>query len=311
MLHLNQLSDQQQANVLALVKAATDFDQTQPISDHILLHLRHGGDKDDSHLLIFDSNDQTKLLGYAHLDQTDQVAGPSVELVVDPNHRKEGIGKSLLSKAIEICGDRLRLWSHGDLPVASKLAESNNFQRVRTVLQMSKSLDQIIAINQLDPQFVIRSFLPGLDDQGWLTLNNKVFANHPEQGNWSLNDLKLRQKEDWFDPEGFFIAEKLGQMIGFVWTKVHGAKSHQHDGQESHDHAAIGEIYITGIDPAFEGIGLGKVLTSTGLNYLKYQGIEDGILYVDEENFAALNLYKSLGFKQSGKDCLFKYKNPQ
>ena len=311
MLHLNQLSDQQQLSVLALVKAATDFDQTQPISDHILLHLRHGGDKDDSHLLIFDSNDQTKLLGYAHLDQTDQVAGPSVELVVEPNHRKEGIGKALLSKAIEICGDRLRLWSHGDLPVASKLAESNNFQRVRTVLQMSKHLDEIKTITQIDPQFVIRSFLPGLDDQGWLTLNNKVFANHPEQGNWSLNDLKLRQKEDWFDPEGFFIAEKQGQMIGFVWTKLHGAKSHQHDGQESHDHAAIGEIYITGIDPAFEGIGLGKVLTSTGLNYLKYQGIEDGILYVDEENSAALNLYKSLGFKQSGKDCLFKYKNPQ
>jgi mycothiol synthase len=154
-LHLNQLSDQQQTSVLALVKAATDFDQTQPISDHILLHLRHGGDKDDSHLLIFDSNDQTKLLGYAHLDQTDQVAGPSVELVVDPKHRKEGIGKSLLSKAIEICGDRLRLWSHGDLPVASKLAESNNFQRVRTVLQMSKSLDEIIAINQIDSQIVI------------------------------------------------------------------------------------------------------------------------------------------------------------
>ena len=63
--------------------------------------------------------------------------------------------------------------------------------------------------------------------------------------------------------------------------------------------------------PAFEGIGLGKALTTTGLNYLRYQGIENGILYVDEENFAALNLYKSLGFKQSGKDCLFKYKNPQ
>ena len=169
-----------------------------------------------------------------------------------------------------------------------------------------KSLQSINQIHQL-----IRSFLPGLDDQGWLALNNKIFANHPEQGNWSLNDLKLRQKEDWFDPEGFFIAEKQGQMIGFVWTKVHGAKSHQHDGQESHDHAAIGEIYITGVDSAFEGIGLGKALTSTGLNYLKYQGIENGILYVDEENSAALSLYKSLGFKQSGKDCLFKYKNPQ
>lgn len=312
MLHLNQLSDAQQLSVLALLQGATDFDQTPPISDHILLHLRHGGDKDDSHLLLYEGDDQgKKLIGYAHLDQTDQVAGPSVELVVDPNHRKTGAGKALLAKAIQICGQNLRLWSHGDLPAASALAESNNFQRIRTVLQMSRRLDEITPINQIDKQIVIRSFLPAIDDQSWLELNNKIFANHPEQGNWQLTDLKLRQKEDWFDPAGFFIAEQNKQMIGFVWTKVHGAKSHQHDGQESHDHAAIGEIYITGVDPALAGGGVGKSLTITGLNYMKYQGIENAILYVDEDNQAARGLYSSLGFKQSGKDCLFKFKNPQ
>ncbi|MGI9171104.1 MAG: mycothiol synthase [Candidatus Nanopelagicus sp.] len=312
MLALNRLSDQQQQSVLALVKSATDFDQIQPISDHILLHLRHGGDKEDSHLLIFDENNQdNKLIGYAHLDQTDQVAGPSVELVVDPSYRNAGVGKALLEKAIQICGNNLRLWSHGDLPVASKLAQSNNFQRVRTVLQMSKQLDQITPVRLVDPNIKVRSFLPSLDDQAWLQLNNKVFANHPEQGNWSLNDLKLRQKEDWFDEAGFFIAEKENKMIGFVWTKIHGSTTHAHDDQQSHDHAAIGEIYITGVDPDFEGIGLGKALTITGLNYLKYQGIENGLLYVDEENTSALALYKSLGFSQSGRDCLFKYKNPR
>jgi ribosomal protein S18 acetylase RimI-like enzyme len=44
---------------------------------------------------------------------------------------------------------------------------------------------------------------------------------------------------------------------------------------------------------------------------MKYQGIENAILYVDEDNQAARGLYSSLGFKQSGKDCLFKFKNPQ
>jgi mycothiol synthase len=232
-------------------------------------------------------------------------------LVVDPNHRKTGAGKALLAKAIQICGQNLRLWSHGDLPAASALAESNNFQRIRTVLQMSRRLDEITPINQIDKQIVIRSFLPAIDDQSWLELNNKIFANHPEQGNWQLTDLKLRQKEDWFDPAGFFIAEQNKQMIGFVWTKVHGATSHQHDGSPSHDHEGIGEIYITGVDPALAGGGVGKSLTTTGLNYMKYQGIENAILYVDEDNQAARGLYSSLGFKQSGKDCLFKFKNPQ
>jgi mycothiol synthase len=50
-------------------------------------------------------------------------------------------------------------------------------------------------------------------------------------------------------------------------------------------------------------------MSLTALNYLKCQGLADVILYVDEENTAALNLYKSIGFKQSGKDVLFKLKS--
>ena len=303
MLHLKQLTSDQQTGVLALIKSATDHDGIPPIADHILLHLRHGGDKSDSHLVILDNQ---KIIGYAHLDQTDLVAGPAVELVVDPDHRQSGIGNQLLSEAIKICGTRLRLWSHGDLPVASKLAIANNFIQVRTVIQMSKSLGEITPVSEIDSAITIRTFLPGLDSDNWLTLNNKAFTNHPEQGNWSINDLNLRLKEDWFDEKGFFIAEKDNQMIGFTWTKIHGATSHQHDDEDSHDHPAIGEIYITAISPGFEGGGIGKALTITALNHLKYQGLNQVILYVDEENNAAINLYQSLGFKEFGKDLLFK-----
>jgi mycothiol synthase len=302
-LHLKQLTPDQQTGVLALIKSATDHDQIPPISDHILLHLRHGGDKSDSHLVITENE---KIIGYAHLDQTDLVAGPAVELVVDVEHRQSGIGSELINEAIKICGKRLRLWSHGDLPAASKLAIANNFIKVRTVNQMSKSLGEITPISEIDNAITIRTFLPGLDSDNWLTLNNKAFTNHPEQGNWSINDLNLRLKEDWFNEKGFFIAEKDNQIIGATWTKIHGAISHQHDGKDSHDHGAIGEIYITAIDPSYNRLGIGKVLTITALNYLKYQGLNQVILYVDEDNKAAINLYQSLGFKEFGKDLLFK-----
>ena len=303
MLHLKQLTPDQQTGVLALIKSATDHDLIPPISDHILLHLRHGGDKSDSHLVITENE---KIIGYAHLDQTDLVAGPAVELVVDPDHRQSGIGNQLISEAIKICGQKLRLWSHGDLPAASKLAIANNFIKIRTVIQMSKSLGEITPISDIDNSITIRTFLPGLDSDNWLTLNNKAFTNHPEQGNWSINDLNLRLKEDWFDEKGFFIAEKQNLMVGATWTKIHGATSHQHDGEESHDHPAIGEIYITAVDPSFNRVGIGGALTITALNYLKYQGLNQVILYVDEENTAAINLYQSLGFKEFGKDLLFK-----
>ena len=303
MQHLDHLSDNQQSLVLDLINRTTNHDGTPPIAEHILLHLRYGGDKADSHLLVEKDN---QVIGYAHLDQTDLVAGPSVELVVDPGHRGAGVGKALLSEAIKICGKTLRLWVHGEQEAAHNLAASFNFEKIRTVLQMSKSLTDIQPLPTIDKEIIIRSFLPGIDSDAWLELNNKVFKDHPEQGGWQLSDLNHRLSEEWFDKKGFFIVEKNKQVIGSTWTKVHGEHSHDHAGEASHAHPAIGEIYITAVDPAYAGQGIGKALTITALNYLKYQGLTDAMLYVDFDNKAALNLYDSLGFKLSSKDILFR-----
>ena len=303
MQHLNHLSKLQQERVLALIKAAHDFDGTPPIAEHVLLHLRHGGDKSDSHI-VFERDNQ--VIAYAHLDATDLVAGPSVELVIHPDHRGSDIGPELLTSAIQACGNKIRLWSHGDLPQARALAQANNFIKVRTVIQMSKDLTEVSPINC---DYQIRSFLPDLDNKGWLTLNNLAFTNHPEQGNWSEADLLIRLNEDWFDEKGFFVAQDQTELIGFCWTKVHGSQSHAHSiGEEHHDHAPIGEIYVTAVSNKYVGKGVGKALTITGLNYLKYQGLNGAILYVDEDNLAAFNLYKSLGFVESGKDIVYRCK---
>jgi len=303
--HLDHLSDTQQSLVLDLINRTTSHDGTPPIAEHILFHLRYGGDKADSHLLVEKDN---QVIGYAHLDQTDLVAGPSVELVVDPSYKGAGVGKALLSEAIKICGKSLRLWVHGEQEVAHNLAASFNFEKIRTVLQVSKSLTDIQPLPVIDKEIIIRSFLPGIDSDAWLELNNKVFKDHPEQGGWQLSDLNHRLSEEWFDEKGFFIVEKNRQVIASTWTKVHGEHSHDHDGEASHAHPAIGEIYITAVDPEYAGIGIGKALTITALNYLKYQGLTDAMLYVDFDNKAALNLYDSLGFKLSSKDVLYRLK---
>ena len=301
MQELKSLTPALQAQVLSLIDAAQDFDNTPAIAEHVLLHLRHGGDKADSHLVIEKDN---QVIGYAHLDKTDQVAGPSVELIIHPEHRGSGIGSELLKAAIEVCGNAIRLWSHGDLPQARALAQSNNFIKVRTVIQMSKDLSEVSPIKC---DYEIRSFLPDLDNKAWLDLNNQAFNNHPEQGNWSEADLLIRLNEDWFDEKGFFVAQDKKELIGFCWTKIHGGHSHSHSSSDDHhDHAPIGEIYVTAVSSKCAGKGVGKALTITGLNYLKYQGLNSAMLYVDAENQAAFNLYKSLGFVESGKDVLYK-----
>jgi mycothiol synthase len=245
---------------------------------------------------------ENKVIGYAHIDATDLVAGPSVELVVHPEHRKSGYGKDLLKKAQEICGDQMRLWAHGDLSTAKKLAEDNGFERIRTVIQMRKELADV---HTHQHNFDIRTFLPGIDNAEWLAFNNQTFKDHPEQGNWSAKDLETRLNEAWFDPNGFFVAIEDGKMIGFTWTKIHGGHSHKHDDDsEQHDHDPIGEIYITAVSKA--GVGLGKVLTETALAYLKRNGLTSAMLYVDSDNPRALNLYKSLGFVESAQDVMYR-----
>jgi mycothiol synthase len=304
--HLPKLTNTQQEAVLKLIADTTAFDNSPTIAEHILLHLRHGGDKADSHLLEEKGED---VIGYAHLDQTDLVAGPSVELVVDPKFRGAGVGKQLLRKAIEICGKELRLWVHGDQPAANALATSFGFEKIRTVLQMSRALTDIQQLPDLGKDIVIRSFLPGIDSDAWLSLNNKVFKDHPEQGAWQLADLNIRLNEEWFDERGFFLAEINHKIIGSTWTKIHGTHTNSHaDKNQTHAHPAIGEIYITAVDQDYSGRGIGKVLIISALNYLKYQGLNSAMLYVDFDNKKALNLYQSLGFTQSGMDILYKLK---
>jgi mycothiol synthase len=238
-----------------------------------------------------------QVAGYAHLDLTDLVEGPSAELVIAPKFRGKGIGSELLKSLTQT--PKLRLWSHGDLPGAKNLALANGFKRVRTVIQMRRSLTDLT--EEIDPNISIRSFLPGIDNQSWLDLNNRAFKNHPEQSNWSERDLEIRSRESWFDPTGFLIAELDNKLAGFCWTKVHG--------KDSHDHDPIGEIYIMGVDPAFQGKGIGRAVTIAGLKYLRYQGIFSAMLYVDELNSSAIKLYKSLGFKEWGRDVLYRLAN--
>ena len=156
--NLGHLNPRQQDGVLALISAAAEHDGIPPIAEHIVLHLRHGGDKSDLHLII-EEDDQ--IIGYAHIDLTDAVAGSSAELVVHPQHRGHGLGRSLLNEIGSITSPRL--WSHGDLASARKLAQDNGLEKVRTVIQMRRPLTQHLP--DLPVDLNLRAFLPGLDDE--------------------------------------------------------------------------------------------------------------------------------------------------
>lgn len=288
------LGDAEIAEVLGLVEAATEADGIRPLNEHVMLHMRYGGDPQARSLLLYDD---AALAGYAHVDPTDEVEGPSTELVIHPAHRHRGHGAHLLRSVLELTDGRLRLWAHGGHAGAEALAARFGFERVRSLWQMRRSL-----FAPLDPEILpdgvrLRTFVPGEDEEAWLKVNAAAFAHHPEQGAWTMDDLLRREQEPWFDPEGFFLAFRGDKLAGFHWTKIHGSSEHGHE--------PLGEVYVVGVDPSQQGTGLGRTLTLTGLSHLRTRGLAQAMLYVDEANTAAIRLYESLGFARWDVDVMY------
>lgn len=280
--------------VLALIERATNTDGMSPVSEHVWLHVRHGGDADARHLLVREPDG--RLAGYAHLDVTDPVEGASVEIAVDPTCRRSGIGQALLETAVASApGGRLRLWAHGQNAGADALARRMGFTRARTLWQMRRSLFAPLPRPVLPDGVTIAAFRVGVDEDAWLAVNARAFVDLPDQGGWQRSDLELRLREPWFSAPGFLLAWHGDDLVGFHWTKVHGGP-----------HEPIGEVYVVGVDPSARGTGLGRALTLAGLQHLRSLELAQAMLYVDATNTAAITLYEGLGFARWDTDVLFR-----
>lgn len=293
--------------VRSLVHDVAAADGHLPLSEHVMLHLPAGGDALVTHLLITDGEpdrDGTgSLIGYAHLDVTDEVAGSSAELAVAPAARRHGVGRALVEELVRRSPDgRLRLWAHGEHPGAGRLATSMGFTRSRVLWQMRRPLTDALPPVQLPEGVALRTFRVGEDEQEWTALNARAFADHPDQGRWGVEEVLLREKEPWFDPAGFLLAEQDGRLVGFHWTKVHGD-----DPSAAHAHEPVGEVYVVGVDPAEQGRGLGPALTLAGLHHLHDRGLAGVMLYVDESNASAIRVYERLGFTRAATDVCWSH----
>jgi mycothiol synthase len=234
-----------------------------------------------------------EIAGYAFLDPPSPDGEVTGELVIRPDRRRQGLGRALVDELIPAAGGHvLRVWAHGDLPAAAALARAAGFERFRALWQMRRSLREPLDRPALPPGRTLRTFVPGRDEDEWLSLNGRAFAKHPEQGGWTRHDLELREREPWFDPAGFFIAEHDGVMTGFHWTKAHDSQ--------------LGEVYVVGVDPTEQGSGLGRALTLAGLRHLQDLGMVQAMLYVDEDNVPAIRMYERLGFTRARVDAMYR-----
>lgn len=274
--------------VLGLVEDVEQSDGIAPLSEQRLLWL---GDDDAPvvHLLTWAPG---RLTGVAQLDLG--VEGKATaEIAVAPADRRQGLGKALLRAARDAAGDReFAVWAHGDLPGAKSLAMSEGLRPSRElwIMRLELAARPDVERRGLPRGVTVRPFVVGQDEEAWLRVNARAFADHPEQGRITHADVTARQAEPWFDPEGFLLAERDGELLASVWLKVV-------DG--------IGEIYVLGVDPAAQGLGLGTELTALALERFEDLGLGVAILYTSADNRAAVRTYAKFGFTPSNIDVTY------
>jgi mycothiol synthase len=189
-------------------------------------------------------------------------------------------------RSAERVGARCRMAAEPAEPEVQQLADDTGLHLVRELLQLRRSLPLPDDVRDPNPSsFEVRAFVPGRDDAAWLDVNNRAFAWHPEQSGWTVETLRSKQAEPWFDADGFLVTELDGRLAGFCWTKVH----------RDHD-PVLGEIFVIAVDPDIHQRGLGRFLAVAGLDWLADQGITTAMLYVEADNAPARALYDSLGF---------------
>lgn len=308
----NGLEKAEVAEVMDLLAEAERADGVAPAGEHVILRLKAHrdvvhqiepvqADVRSEHYVVRGGGGE--LIGYAHLDTEHEPEGLLVaELAVHPEHRRQGAGtrlvEALLDRAdlpAEAADDtgRLRIWSHGEHPGALRLAERFGFARPRELWRMGVDVTAADLPEVALPDGVtIRAFRPGADEDEVVRVNHRAFAWHPEQGGMSADDLRAKQREDWFDAAGFLLAvDAQDRLLGFHWTKVHP------DG--------AGEVYVVGVDPDTQGNGLGRLLTVAGLHHLRGVGCPRVILYVEADNVPAVKVYQRLGFEKWDVDVQF------
>jgi mycothiol synthase len=288
---LAELSDPDRAALAELLARAAAADDHPPLPEPQMLAVtRSRGPRAKGRTVL--AREVGGLVGCAFLSPA-RDGSTVLHVVVDPAARQPGrdgdISDALIRRAVAEAppGTPLHLWAMQARPADDERARRHGFLPERDLLQMRVPLPLTRDVIAATRPLATRPFVPGRDDGSWIETNNRAFVGHPEQGAWTVEQLRERMAADWVELDGFLVADAPGGagLIGSCWTKIDRLHT-----------PALGEIYVISVDPRHHGQGWGRSLTVAGLESLARRGVTVGMLYTDATNEAAVALYRSIGF---------------
>lgn len=268
------MTSAQVARVLALADRAAAADGVDPLNEEARLSLYRSTAR---HLLV---GQRGTLHGYLNHHPTFATA----QLVIDPEHRRSGLGSRLWHQLSVPVGT----WAFGDTPASRGFAAAMGMHASRRLKMYARPLTDV-PTPQLPDGLTLRTYTSA-DAPELLAVNAAAFAEHPEQGRLDAAGLADRMAEGWFDPEGLLLGYDADGLAGFHWTKIV-------DG--------VGEVYVIAVAPRAQGRGYGKALLDAGMSHLAAKGLPTVSLFVDAADQIAVKMYERAGFGLAREDVYY------
>lgn len=279
LVNLATLTPTMQGALRRLVAEITEHDGISPINESASLGIDGLRDAD-----FFFMGRRSDPHGFVVCDERES----TLQVGVHPQHRREGHATELLTEALRSY-PTFSVWAFGTLPGAPELARRVGLAPIRELLRMERDLP--VPGDDAAAGYEIGPFMTA-DREKVVAVNAAAFAHHPEQGRLTVAEFDQLTAQDWFDPDGLFVAHAAdGEVAGFHWTKRHGG--------------GLGEVYVLAVAPGHEGKGLGRALLSRGLRHLAAVGDTRVQLYVEAAEQRVVRLYRNAGFEIARTDTAY------
>lgn len=221
---------------------------------------------------------------------------PEVKIVVvDPEHRRRGIGRQLVEAGVEIEVARgrsqLLMGVAPDDEAGKAFLSATGFAFHSTLWDLGLPADRAVEAPAWPPELLVRTFDRTRDPAPWVSLFNAAFADHATPLQVDLASVLALNDDPTIVDDDLAVLEdrSSGALIGFCAT------------QPEREAGVVGpraEIWTVGVHPDYQGHGLGRQLLRWGIARLRGLGATEIVLSVNGRNEGALGLYLSEGFER-------------